>query len=80
MIYEACFDSRRGSGNDVNCFSFSFVKIAGDGTKMEVGDGSWRSNIPYGLFFFHFFAVWVWVWSCMHQMSELRVGFLFLWG
>lgn len=37
MIYEACFDSRRGSGNDVNCFFFG-VKIAGDGTKMEVGD------------------------------------------
>lgn len=41
-------------------------------------DGSWRSNIPYGLFFFSLFCVWVWVWSCTHQMSELRVGFLFL--
>lgn len=37
MIYEACFDSRRRCGNDVNCFFF-FVKIAGDGTEMEVGD------------------------------------------
>lgn len=41
-----------GDGMDVNC-SF-FVKIAGDGTKMEVGDEGWRSNIPYGWIFFFF--------------------------
>lgn len=40
---------------------------------MEVGD---RIYLIAG--FFHFFCVWVW--SFMHQMSELRVGFLFLWG
>lgn len=79
MIYEACFDSRRGSGNDVNCFFFSFCKDCWRWNKMEVGDEGWRSNIPYGLFF-SLFYVWVWVWSFMHQMSELRVGFLFLWG
>lgn len=37
----------------------------------------WRSNIPYG-WIFSLFCVWVW--SFMHQMSELRVGFLFLVG
>lgn len=77
MIYEVCFDSRRGCGMDVNCFFLFCVKIAGDGTEMEVGDEGWRSNIPCGLFFSLFC---VWVWSFMHQMSELRVGFLFLGG
>lgn len=52
MIYEACFDPRRGSGNDVNCFFFLFVKIARDGTKMEqrwkVGD---RIYLMAGFFF-----------------------------
>lgn len=42
---------------------------------MDVGDEGWRSNIPYG--WFSLFCVRVW--SFMHQMSELRVGFLF-WG
>lgn len=40
-------------------------------------DGSWRSNIPIASWFFSLFCLWVW--SFMHQMSELRVGFLF-WG
>lgn len=55
MIYEACFDSRRGCGNDVNCFIFFSVKIAGDGTRwkleMKVGD---RIYLMAGVF--HFFA------------------------
>lgn len=37
----------------------------------------WRSNIPIASWVFSLFCVWVW--SCTHQMSELRVGFLF-WG
>lgn len=69
MSYEVCFDSRRGSGNDVNCFFF-LVKIAGDGTR-------WKLEIEYTLWLvFSLFCVWVW--SCMHQMSKLRVRFLFL--
>lgn len=42
---------------------------------MEVGDG--RLEIEYTLWLdFSLFCLWVW--SFMHQMSELRVGFLFL--
>lgn len=58
-VDEACFDSRRGCGNDVNCFVF-FVKIAGDGTRwkleMEVGD---RIYLTLWLVFFTFSRVGV---------------------
>lgn len=41
----------------------------------------WKLEIEYTLWLvFSLFCVWVWVWSCTHQMSELRVGFLFLVG
>lgn len=47
---------------------------------MEVGDEGWRSNIPIASWIFSLFCVWVWVWSCTHQISELRVGWIpFLW-
>lgn len=54
MSYEVCFDSRRGSGNDVNCFFF-FVKIAGDGTEMEIEYTLWLG----GGFFFTFLRMGV---------------------
>lgn len=79
MIYEACFDSRRGCEMDVNC-SFFFCKDCWRWEQrwkleMKVGD---RIYLMAGGVFFSLFRVWVWVWSFMHQMSELRVEFLFL--
>lgn len=59
MIYEVCFDSRRGCGMDVNCFFLFCVKIAGDGTEMEVGDEGWRSNIPIASWGFIFLRMGV---------------------
>lgn len=59
MIYEACFDSRRGCGNDVNCFVFFFGKDCWRWNKMEVGDGGWRSNIPIASWVFTFLRMGV---------------------
>lgn len=76
MIYEACFDSRRGSGMDVNCFFLSRSLEMEQRWKLEIEVGD-RIYLMAGLFTF---LLGVWVWSCTHQMSELRVGYLFLVG